>query len=143
DLVEVRDLVAGGAREEDRAEQHAADQAQQPSTNPRHDPPPYARSNNITSDGTSARTVSLSSLLTAAPSPAASGSPFSATPPRSSQIWYRWTGSVGDGLNSLCITPVPAVMRCISPGFRTAPPPRLSRCCSAPSRTQVTISMSR
>ena len=45
------------------------------------------------------------------------------------------TGSAGDGLNSLWRTPVPAVMCCNSPGRRTDPLPRLSRCSSAPSRT--------
>ncbi|KVL79256.1 hypothetical protein WJ47_27430 [Burkholderia ubonensis] len=44
---------------------------------------------------------------------------------------------------SLCTIPVPALIRCTSPGRMIDPLPMLSRCASAPSSTQVTISMSR
>jgi hypothetical protein len=40
-----------------------------------------------------------------------------------------------DGLNSLCSTPVPADMRCTSPGRITEPVPIESLCSSAPSST--------
>ena len=49
------------------------------------------------------------------------------------QIWSRCTRSVGEGLDSLWRTPVPALMRWTSPGRMTEPVPRLSRCSSAPS----------
>ena len=52
-----------------------------------------------------------------------------------SHICRKWTGSRGDGLNSLWRTPVPAVMRWTSPGWITDPVPRLSLCSSAPSST--------
>jgi hypothetical protein len=44
-------------------------------------------------------------------------------------------GIVPQALNSLCEMPVPALMRCTSPGRITEPLPRLSRCSSAPART--------
>ena len=59
------------------------------------------------------------------------------------QICRKWTSSSGDALNSLCVTPVPADMRCTSPGRITEPVPMLSLCCSAPSSTYEMISMSR
>ena len=59
------------------------------------------------------------------------------------QIWRKWTGSVFEALNSLCRTPVPALMRWTSPGRMTEPVPIESLCSSAPSRTYEMISMSR
>jgi len=38
-------------------------------------------------------------------------------------------------LNSLCVTPRPALMRCTSPGTMVEPLPMESRCASAPSST--------
>ena len=59
------------------------------------------------------------------------------------QICRKCTGSSSDGLNSLCVTPVPALMRCTSPGRITEPVPMESLCASAPSSTYEMISMSR
>ena len=42
------------------------------------------------------------------------------------QICRKCTPSVGDGLNSLCMTPRPALMRCTSPGTIVEPVPMLS-----------------
>ena len=47
---------------------------------------------------------------------------------------------VFEWLNSLWVTPVPALMSCASPGRITAPEPMLSWWASAPSSTQVRIS---
>src|SRR5437868_4918607 len=43
------------------------------------------------------------------------------------QICRKCTGSVSEALNSLCATPLPALMRCTSPGRITPPPPEESR----------------
>src|SRR5216683_1022892 len=59
------------------------------------------------------------------------------------QICKKCSGSKGDELNSLCMMPVPAVIRCTSPAGMTLLVPRLSRCSTAPSRTYVIISISR
>src|SRR5713101_611695 len=59
------------------------------------------------------------------------------------QICKKCNGAEGDGLNSLCVMPVPAVIRCTSPAGMTLLVPRLSRCSTAPSRTYVIISISR
>src|SRR5689334_20794454 len=45
-------------------------------------------------------------------------------------IWRKWTGSTREALNSLCEMPVPALMRCASPGRISEPIPRLSLCSS-------------
>ena len=50
---------------------------------------------------------------------------------------------VGDGLSSLCRTPVPALIRWISPGRIVEPLPSESWCASSPARTYEMISMSR
>ena len=42
------------------------------------------------------------------------------------QICRKWTPSVVDGLNSLCITPRPALILCTSPGVMTDPLPGLA-----------------
>ena len=51
------------------------------------------------------------------------------------QICRKCTGSLSEALNSLCITPVPALMRCTSPGRMTEPLPSESLWASAPSST--------
>jgi hypothetical protein len=48
-----------------------------------------------------------------------------------------------EALNSLWVTPVPADMRCTSPGRMIELVPMLSLCWSAPSSTYEMISMSR
>jgi hypothetical protein len=59
------------------------------------------------------------------------------------QIWKKCTGSAFDAFISECETPVPADIRCTSPGLITALVPVVSLCASAPSRTQLVLSMSR
>ena len=59
------------------------------------------------------------------------------------QIWSRWTGSESDALNSLWVTPVPALILWTLPGRMVEPLPMLSLWASAPLRTYVMISMSR
>jgi hypothetical protein len=59
------------------------------------------------------------------------------------QICRKCTGSSLDGFISLCVTPVPAVMRCTSPGLISEPVPIESLCASVPSSTYEMISMSR
>jgi len=51
------------------------------------------------------------------------------------QICRKWTSSVSEALCSLCVMPVPALMRCTSPGRIKDPLPRLSPCRRAPSIT--------
>jgi hypothetical protein len=43
----------------------------------------------------------------------------------SSQICRKWTGSAEEWLYSLCLTPVPALIRCTSLGRITDPLPML------------------
>ncbi|CFU05569.1 Uncharacterised protein [Bordetella pertussis] len=51
------------------------------------------------------------------------------------QICSIWVAASGCGLNSECITPRPALMRCTSPGRMVEPLPMLSLCAIAPSST--------
>ena len=51
------------------------------------------------------------------------------------QICRKCTGSVFEALNSLCRTPLPALMRWTSPGRITELEPVESLCASAPSST--------
>ena len=48
------------------------------------------------------------------------------------QIWRKCTASVFEAFISLCCTPVPADIRCTSPGLMTEPVPMVSLCASAP-----------
>ena len=56
-------------------------------------------------------------------------------PQQLTQICSRWTGSLGEALYSLWVTPVPAVMRCTSPAVIWASVPVLSRWAKLPSST--------
>nr|CRL81045.1 hypothetical protein CPGR_04259 [Mycolicibacter nonchromogenicus] len=58
-------------------------------------------------------------------------------------ICTKCTGSQEESFFSECKMPVPADMRCASPGWMTPAFPIESRWLSAPDSTQVTISASR